>query len=194
MDDPATDRPQAPSIAPLIERLDAFTAFIRRRTGDGDLAAEVVQDALAKAVASADALRDDQRIVPWFWQIVRNTLADAMSRRRRAEPLREQPVSEAAASGMLCACLAAALGDLPERQRSAITLVELDGLDPAEAAAALGISAVNLKVIRHRARLALRRRLTAVCRACAGRACLDCDCLPVDPPQADQATPPAATG
>lgn len=168
---------------PLLERIDLFTAFIRRRTGDGELAAEVVQESLAKAVATAGSLRDSQRIVPWFWQIVRNTLADAMSRRRRSEPLREQPDSEAMASGMLCACLSAALSDLPARQRTAITLIELEGKDPAEAAAALGISAINLKVIRHRGRMALRKRLESVCQACAGRSCVDCDCKPSDPPQ-----------
>jgi DNA-directed RNA polymerase specialized sigma24 family protein len=74
MADPATEREQAASLDPLLERIDLFTAFIRRRTGDGELAAEVVQESLAKAVATAGSLRDSQRIVPWFWQIVRNTL------------------------------------------------------------------------------------------------------------------------
>jgi RNA polymerase sigma-70 factor (ECF subfamily) len=87
------------------------------------------------------------------------------------------------ASGMICTCLSAALSDLPARQRTAITLIELEGKDPAEAAAALGISAINLKVIRHRGRMALRKRLESVCQACAGRSCVDCDCKPSDPPQ-----------
>ncbi len=178
MVDPATDPPSSTTLAPLLARLDAFTAFVRRRTGDGELAAEVVQESLAKAVTASTALRDEQRIVPWFWQIVRNTLADALARRRRLEPLPTLQSTDAIATEMICACLNAALDGLPERQRAAIQMIDIDGLDPDEAADELGITPINLKVIRHRGRTELRRRLEAVCRDCAERACRDCDCPP----------------
>lgn len=181
MADPVTDPPPPPTLAPLLARMDAFTAFVRRRTGDGELAAEVVQESLAKAVAASTTLRDEQRIVPWFWQIVRNTLADALARRRRLEPLPTQQSSDATAAEMLCACLGAALDGLPARQRAAIEMIEINGIDPAAAAAELGVTPVNLKVIRHRGRMELRKRLEAVCRDCAGRACRDCDCPPTGP-------------
>lgn len=174
MDDPATE--PASRLEPLLRRVDAFAAFVRRRTGDRELADEVVQESLARALAAASTLRDDQRLVPWFWQIVRNAMHDALARRGRLQELADVPDAQVAAPDAVCACLAAAIDALPERQRLAIRLVEYDGREPDDAAGILGISAGNLKVIRHRGRIALRRRLEQLCRACAGRACRDCDC------------------
>lgn len=179
MADPAIDaaRPRVP-IDRLVASVDAFAAFVRRRTGDADLAAEVVQESLGKALASVGSLRDEQRVVPWFWQIVRNTMSAALERRGRLEPLSPELDAEVKPPEEVCACLHAVLAGLPQRQRTAIQLIEFDGVDPDVAADRLGITAGNLKVIRHRGRVVLKRRLEAVCRACADRACRDCDCPP----------------
>lgn len=167
---------------PLLAHLDAFLGFVRRRTGDPELAAEVVQEALARALAKQEALRDDERLLPWFWRILRNTLADAMTRRGRSLPLSEDlagaPAEERAAA---CACLAPALAGLPQRQRAALERVDLAGEDPAAVAADLGIADGNLAVIRHRARAALRQHLDAICRTCATHGCRDCDCADSTP-------------
>lgn len=176
---PATDAASSPEpIDRLVASLDAFVAFVRRRTGDKELAAEVVQESLGKALASMATLRDEHRVVPWFWQIVRNTMADAVERRGRLEPLPSDLDADAAPPEAICSCLSAALDGLPQRQRAAFQLIEFDGLEPDIAAERLGVTVGNLNVIRHRGRLALRDRLEAVCRACADRACRDCDCPP----------------
>lgn len=56
----------------------------------------------------------------------------------------------------------AAIDDLPPAQRAVIVLRTQEGLEPAEVCAALGISDGNMRVLLHRARLALRARLAAL--------------------------------
>lgn len=54
--------------------------------------------------------------------------------------------------------------------------LELTDSDPARVAERLGITLNNLKVRRHRARQALRKRLEETCRTCAEHRCLNCTC------------------
>lgn len=56
--------------------------------------------------------------------------------------------------------LSAALAALPDSQRSVFVLRDIEGLSTAETAAALGLTEANVKVRLHRARLALREKLS----------------------------------
>jgi len=173
---------QRPDTAQLLANLGAFTGFVRRRTGDGELAAEVVQEALAKALAHGAGLRDDERLLPWFWRILRNTLNDALARRGRTVALPEDvQAAPAAERSTVCACIGEALAGLPERQREALARIDLAGEDAETVAAELGLAVGNLKVIRHRARQALREQLEAICRSCAVHGCVDCHCRASEP-------------
>ncbi|MBA2482698.1 MAG: sigma-70 family RNA polymerase sigma factor [Planctomycetes bacterium] len=178
MDDPATDT-AAQRVARLLPHLDAFVGFARARVGDPALAADLVQDALTKALEHAHEIRDDERIEAWFYRVLRNTIADLGARRARS-PVVDTGVDDLAARDedrtVACACLSAVIADLDAPQRDAIRLVDLQGVPAAEAAAQLGISEGNLKVRRHRAREQLQRLLTSVCTLCAQHGCLDCQC------------------
>lgn len=55
--------------------------------------------------------------------------------------------------------LRAAIDDLPPAQRAVLVLRVLEGMDPAEICSVLGISEGNMRVLLHRARLALRARI-----------------------------------
>ena len=68
----------------LLARLDEFTAFARKRLGDADLAAEAVQESFLKALGHADQLDDDERVVAWFYRILRNVIVDLQRRRGSA--------------------------------------------------------------------------------------------------------------
>lgn len=168
---------------PLLQHLQTFVAFVKKRTGDAELAADVVQSALAKALARKDQLQDEPRLLAWFWRILRNTLAEVLRRRaleNRAmrelpEDVDDLPQDQRQA---VCACLAAAVATLPASARDALRQVDLAGRDPAAVARALGITANSLNVRRHRARLSLRAALQTTCRLCAAHGCLDCDCAP----------------
>lgn len=171
------DQPQR-----LLPHLDAFLGFARKQIRDPELAADAVQEALAKALAHQAQLRDDERLLPWFYRILRHTILDLQARsgrrRRRFDELPEELPAAGAAAGAACACLEPLLDSLPHGQGALLRAVDLGGEGSAAVAGRLGITQDNLKVRRHRARQALRRELVRTCRTCAEHGCVDCDCRP----------------
>lgn len=168
--------------ASLLDHLDAVMGYARKQVGDPDLAAEVVQESLAKALEAAPTLRDDDRVMPWFYRILNNTITDLY--RRRGVEARYRPVLaravettvEPAEYAQVCRCLRALLPTLRPDQAALIEALELGDEDPQAVARRLGITRGALKVRRHRARRQLRQRLEDTCRACATHGCLDCSC------------------
>ncbi len=161
--------------AQLVDHLDAFTAFVRRRTGDDELARDVVQGALVKALDRADELKDEERAVAWFYRILRNALADVY-RARRDLPLDHEPAAPEEEHAVACACFRALLPGMKPEYAELIERMDLGEESADEVAADLGITKGNLKVRHHRARRQLRGRLEDVCRLCARHGCLDCTC------------------
>ncbi len=133
---------------------------------------------------SADTLRDGDRVVPWFYRILRNAIIDAYRRRdvrqRRTVPLDDEiDLPEApidADERRLCECFRALIPTLKPEYADVLEAVELQQQPTEVATARLGITANNLKVRRHRARQALRERLELTCRTCSVHGCLDCTC------------------
>lgn len=162
----------------LLARLDEFTAFARKRLGDADLAAEAVQESFLKALGHADQLDDEERVVAWFYRILRNVIVDLQRRRGHVglDQTASEAVAEAEDTASACRCVAALIDDLPAASANALRRVDLEGASIEEAAAAEGITPGNLKVRRHRAREQLRELVQATCRACATHGCLDCSC------------------
>ncbi|MCL4789488.1 MAG: sigma-70 family RNA polymerase sigma factor [Verrucomicrobia bacterium] len=166
----------------LIENLNAFVAFARKRVGDPHLAADLVQDSLLKALKSADQPRDSEGAVTWFYRILRHSIIDLYRRRdvrdraleRLQAELPEQP--DAAAERVLCQCFKRLLPSLPEQYRDLLQRVDLDGASPKDAATALGLTLNNLNVRLHRARQRLREKVEATCHVCSKHGCLDCSC------------------
>jgi RNA polymerase sigma factor (sigma-70 family) len=149
----------------------AFEEIVRRyRRPLGRFAASIVgshsedvtQDAFSKALL---ALRRDDREIelrPWLFRIVRNTaLNELRDRPAAAEALAEDlaggaGTAELAEQREQLADLIARLRALPEAQRAAIVMRELEGLGHDEIAAALGLSGGAARQAIHRARRALR--------------------------------------
>ena len=172
------------SVALLLDAREKFLGYIRKRVADPELAEDLLQDSLLRAVQAAPSLRDEDRLVPWFRSILRNAITDTYRRRgveRRyvadAEP-HDVPDEPEADEAVLCACFEALVPTLKTEYAELIQALDLAGEAPDEAAARLGISPNNLKVRRHRARQALRKRLEETCRTCATHGCLDCTCTP----------------
>ncbi len=169
----------------LLANLDGFTAFVRRRVGDAEIAADVVQDALRKALTHIDQVEDDRRLDAWFYRILRTTIADVITRRaaaRSVEPLPDEltalPAEELRA---VCACLAGAIDELPASYAEVLRAVDLTGGEAVVVAERMGISTTNLKVRRLRARAALREVLERTCKICATHGCMDCHCQAAEP-------------
>ncbi len=156
--------------------------FIQQRVSDPDLAEDVLQEGLLKALRSADELRDEERLLPWFYRILNNAMIDTYRKQSvetrylesyaRELDIESQPEEQAA----LCECFRELLPSLKPEYAELIDRLELQPGDPGEVAQELNIQSNNLKVRRHRARQALKQRLEETCRTCAVHGCLDCTC------------------
>jgi len=150
---------------------EAFTELVRRhrdrlwavalRTlGDPEEAADAVQDALISALRAAGRFRGDSAVTTWLHRIVVNACLDRLRRRqvRPTVPLGEidHPVP-APPDTDLVLDVRAALAALPDEQRLALVLVELQGYPVAQAAEILGVpeGTVKSRCARGRARLAV---------------------------------------
>ena len=168
----------------LVEGPEQFLGYIRRRVHDPELAEDILQDSLLRALRAAPQLRDEDRLVPWFYRVLEHAIVDAYRRRGTERkhlggPLpddRELPAMEPEEEAALCECFRALVPTLKPEYAELIERLDLGGETPEAAAARLGITPNNLKVRRHRARQALRQRLEATCRTCAEHHCLDCTC------------------
>ena len=60
----------------LLRHRGKLLGFIQKRISDPDLAEDVLQDGLLKALRSADELRDEERLPPWFYRILNNAIID----------------------------------------------------------------------------------------------------------------------
>lgn len=144
-----------------------FAAIVSRDASDAE---DLAQEALLRAVRSVGSY-DPARGTPkaWLWRIVVNAAHDAGRRRERArwliESLRFGARSEAESvesivlERMRDADLHRALNGLAHRDRTLIALRYGIGLDTAEVAAALGMSADSAGKAIRRALAKLRARL-----------------------------------
>jgi RNA polymerase sigma-70 factor (ECF subfamily) len=154
---------------------DAFTILVRRHRDrlwavalrtmrDREEAADALQDALLSAYRNAAGYRGDAAVTTWLHRVVVNACLDRMRRRaaRPSIPLGDTDVAErqddhAALERHLD--VQAALARLPEPQRVAIVLVDLQELSVAEAAEFLGVAEGTVKSRCSRGRVALGRLL-----------------------------------
>lgn len=167
---------------PLIESRERFVSFVRSRLDDAELAEDIVQASLLKAVKAVDTLTDEEKLVPWFYTILRNAITDAYRQRAGRPQLDdidliadlEAPSPED--EQVLCECFRPLIPDLPPQYAEVIRRLDLEQQPGELALKELQITPTNLKVRHHRARKALKRKLEETCRTCAEHHCLDCTC------------------
>ncbi len=125
-------------------------------------AEDVVQDSLVKAWKSRWKVRDANKFPAWLATIVRHRARD-MARKRKPETLPDDTSELAAdveiAEDSLGESLRAALTELPELHRSALTLRYFEELDYAAIEQLLGLSNGALRGVLGRALQTLRKRL-----------------------------------
>jgi RNA polymerase sigma factor (sigma-70 family) len=129
----------------------------------GGRAEDVTQDAFSKALLALRRDGAEIELRPWLFRIVRNTaLNDLRDRPPTAEELAESLVGGGRSAAEEherreeLTDLMARLRSLPEPQRAAIVMRELEGLSHEEIAAALGLSGGGARQAIYRARQALR--------------------------------------
>src|SRR3712207_3801839 len=163
----------------LLDARERFLGYVRKRVADPELAEDILQDSLLRAVRAAPDLRDEDRLLPWFYRVLQNAIVDAY-RRRGVEQAHvvvadaPEAAAEPENDAELCACFERLIPTLKSEYAELIQAVELGNESPVATAERLGITPNNLKVRRHRARQALRLKLEETCRTCADHGCLDC--------------------
>lgn len=166
----------------LLNHLNEFTAFARKRFGDADLGADAVQDSLLKAIKAKEQLRNGESAKAWFYRILRRTIIDLYRRRDARDRAFESLQREVDAppddeeERVVCACMIELIATLTPQYADLIRRLDLDSEEPDAVAASLGISKINMNVRAHRARQLLMQRLEQTCRVCARHGCLDCHC------------------
>ncbi|HEX6206332.1 MAG TPA: RNA polymerase sigma factor [Solirubrobacterales bacterium] len=140
--------------------LDRFAAAIV-----GGRSEDVTQDAFSKALLALRGTEAEIELRPWLYRIVRNTALNDLRDRapetaelNDALPGSRSAAAEAEAREELTE-LMERLGALPEPQRAALVMRELEGLSHEEIAAALGVSGGAARQAIYRARAALREGL-----------------------------------
>jgi RNA polymerase sigma factor (sigma-70 family) len=123
---------------------------------------DVTQDAFTKAYLALRGTEKEIQLRPWLYRIVRNTALTSI----RDEPKGRLELDDAYSAGVGPEELAeqreeikrlmAGLQELPEPQRAAIVMRELEGLSHEQIAASLGLSGGAVRQSIYRARRALR--------------------------------------
>lgn len=158
-----------PALENLMHRhLPAVLALAKRMTGNADEAEDVAQETFLRVWRTAHRWRPDgtARFSTWIYRVVVNLCLDRRSK-AVSVPLDEAPEAADPAPGGLenvasregAAVVAAALADLPPRQRAALCLYYFSNLTAPEAAQVMELSAAALESLLVRGRRALRRSL-----------------------------------
>jgi RNA polymerase sigma factor (sigma-70 family) len=172
----------------LLEQGSAFRAFLRKRLSDDALVEDLLQQSLLKAVERSHELKRSDSAVSWFYRILRNAVVDYYrshaADRRKVEGLLQEMVASGedqtpaldALRPTVCACLGTLLRQMRPAYADLIRRIDLEGESPAAVAKDLQVTANNLTVRLHRARLALRTTLENTCGVCTKHGCLHCTC------------------
>lgn len=182
---PGTTQDEAPGpLNVLLDNHRAFLGFLERRVGDRGLAEDILQDAFVKVVSRPEMAPTDEGVVPWFYRTLRNATVDRFRRQGTANRALEAfareleshtaPAPEIRAE--ICACVARLADTLKPEYAEALRAIEVDGTPVKSFAETHGLSANNAGVRVHRAREALKKRVTESCGACADHGCRDCTC------------------
>lgn len=166
----------------LADNREKLIAFITQKVGDPDLAEDLLQESLLKALRSSGDLREESKLISWFYQIIRNAIIDVYRKQGRQEKFRKAYAIQLEKELIpeeekeLCECFVGIIPTMNEEYAEIIKAVELGDEHPEELSNRLGITRNNLKVKRYRARKQLKERLEQTCRTCAAHGCIDCTC------------------
>ncbi|MCE1179078.1 MAG: RNA polymerase sigma factor SigM [Micrococcales bacterium] len=141
---------------------DRMWALALRTTGDRELAADAVQDAFISAFRRADSYRGDAALTTWLHRIVVNACLDRLRRLKPVSPLPDREIAEPTDrhdQALTRLVVQDALAQLPEPQRLALVLVDMEGRSVAEAAEILEVAEGTVKSRCSRGRAALAQLL-----------------------------------
>jgi RNA polymerase sigma-70 factor, ECF subfamily len=169
------------------EVMAQLRAFVRPRIADPERAEDLVAEILLRIHRNLASLDDRERLPQWVARVARNAVIDEYRRAGRAreqaagtaEAAWPQLAAEAEDSDVvqeeLSRCLRPLLSGLRPEQRRAVEMIDLEGMQQANAARREGVSVSGMKSRVQRG----RRRLAQLLDACCALT-LDARGLPMD--------------
>jgi RNA polymerase sigma-70 factor (ECF subfamily) len=143
---------------------DRLWSVALRTLSDPEEAADALQDAMLSAYRAAGSFRGDAAVTTWLHRVVVNACLDRMRRRsvRPTVPMpevepefpRTAPTDDISRIDLRLA-LRQALSTLPEEQRAALVMVDMEGYSVEETAKILGVATGTVKSRCARARTKL---------------------------------------
>lgn len=160
-------------LAEWITHKDQLRSYIVKKTGDPDLADDILQDVYIKASQKIEQLETKDKLQNWLYRITHNTIMDFYRTHQNHEELvddlpEEETSSEMANLQSMAQCLRPMFDCLPEKYRQAMILSELDGLPQQAVADQLGLSLPATKSRVQRGRVKLKGILLDCCNIEAG--------------------------
>ena len=164
------------------DHVDLMYRFAHRLCGEPEAAKDLVQETFLNAYRGFGTFRGDAQISTWLYTIASRACL-RMRRRRKGAPERELsleefiPTSEgefnlqipidglspeaALQNKQLREALDAAINQLPKKYKMVLVLRDMEGLSAKEVGAIMGLNERAVKSRLHRARLFVRRELSA---------------------------------
>lgn len=164
------------------DHVDLMYRFAHRLCGEPEAAKDLVQETFLNAYRGFDRFRGDAQISTWLYTIASRACL-RMRRRRKGAPERELSLEEfipssdgefrlqipidglspeaALQNKQLREALDAAINRLPKRYKMVLVLRDMEGLSAKEVGAIMGLNERAVKSRLHRARLFVRRELSA---------------------------------
>lgn len=135
-------------------------ALSRNRSAADDL----VQEAVAKALAARDSFEDGTNFSAWMHRILRNTFISWIRRRRETQDLEHAPADVVGVPGnafdnVVVRELSGALARLSPEQRESLVMVSVQGLSYEQVASLTGVAVGTAKCRVFRARRLLQAML-----------------------------------
>ncbi|HEY5816714.1 MAG TPA: sigma-70 family RNA polymerase sigma factor [Solirubrobacterales bacterium] len=136
--------------------------FCLAMVGNPQDAQDALQNTMVKVLRNLPGEKREIKLKPWLYRIARNESVETLRKRRDTAELEPQQmpvaaVTETAETRERLRTLLADLDQLPERQRAALVMRELSGLDFDQIGAAFETSAAVARQTLYEARLSLRQ-------------------------------------
>ena len=143
-------------------------SFLAARCANAGEADDLLQEVFLRAVAQGRDFCGIENPRAWLFHVARNLLIDRMRLTREQvelpDDLADESRDEPPAVDVLSQCLPRVLAELPEPDREAITLCDLQGMTQQDYARRLGLSVPAAKSRVQRARRRLQARLVDACQ------------------------------
>jgi RNA polymerase sigma-70 factor (ECF subfamily) len=158
-------------VAALYQELRrSLLAFLRKHTGDAQVAEDLLHDVVLKALAAGQSAGTaPHNLTGWLYAVARNAAMDHHRRTRSSDELSDElhgpeAEDEEAAISELSNCLRPMAEALPETYRATLIAAEFEELPLAEVARRQGLSLTAVKTRASRGRRLLQQQLVACCR------------------------------